>query len=84
MEDARLFATHTRQAQFQTIKNVGHFLDMEHPTAWHDTQQALLGFLQPASALVKLESPPPLRSRHRYAASGRIFSHSAVHSHLPR
>jgi len=84
VEDAHLFAAHSRQAQFQTIKNAGHFLDMEHPTAWHDTQQALLGFLQPASSLVKLESPPLLCSRHRYAASDRIFSHRAAHSHLPR
>lgn len=75
VEDARLFAAHTRQAQFQTIKNAGHFLDMEHPTAWHDTQQALLSFLQPPA--VRTPSPsrslafssksaviPPLRSAH--------------------
>ncbi|MCU1752020.1 alpha/beta fold hydrolase [Pseudomonas sp. 6D_7.1_Bac1] len=49
VEDARLFAAHARQSRFHTIKNAGHFLDMEHPAAWHDTQQALLGFLQPAS-----------------------------------
>ncbi len=84
VEDARLFVRHSRQAQFQTINNAGHFLDMEHPTAWHDTQQALLGFLQPASSLVKPKSPPPLGSPHRYATSDRIFSHSAAHNHLPR
>jgi|SRR5471030_2739085 len=84
VEDARLFAGHARQSQFHTIKNAGHFLDMEHQTAWHDTQQALLNFLQPASCLVKPKSSPPLGSRHRYAASDRIFSHSAGHSHLPR
>jgi len=48
VEDARLFAAHARQSRFHTIKNTGHFLDMEHPAAWHDTRQALLGFLQPA------------------------------------
>ncbi|POA29335.1 MULTISPECIES: alpha/beta fold hydrolase [unclassified Pseudomonas] len=48
VEDARLFAAHARQSRFHTIKNAGHFLDMEHPAAWHDTRQALLGFLQPA------------------------------------
>ncbi|MGF6455665.1 alpha/beta fold hydrolase [Pseudomonas frederiksbergensis] len=83
VEDARLFATHSRQAQFQTIKNAGHFLDMEHPTAWHDTQQVLLGFLQPASSLVKPKSPPLLGSPHRYTTSDRIFSHSTAHNHLP-
>lgn len=57
---------------------------MEHQTAWHDTQQALLGFLLPASSLVKPKSTPLLGSRHRYAASDRIFSHRAAHSHLPR
>ncbi len=48
VEDARLFAAHARQARFHTIKNAGHFLDMEHPAAWHETRLALLGFLQPA------------------------------------
>ncbi|RJG09315.1 alpha/beta hydrolase [Pseudomonas cavernicola] len=83
-EDARLFAGHVRQCQFRTIKNTGHFLDMEHKAAWHDTQQALLGFLQPVSSLAKPKSTPPLGSLHRYAASGRLYSHSAAHSHLTR
>ncbi|PMV97151.1 MULTISPECIES: alpha/beta fold hydrolase [unclassified Pseudomonas] len=83
-QDARLFAGHVRQCQFSTIKNTGHFLDMEHKAAWHDTQHALLGFLLPASSLVMPKSTPPLGSRHRYAASDRIFSHRAAHSHLPR
>jgi len=51
VEDARLFAGHVRQCQFSTIQNAGHFLDMEHKAAWHDTRQALLGFLQPAPRL---------------------------------
>jgi rhamnosyltransferase subunit A len=51
--DARLFANHAPQSQFRTIKNTGHFLDMEHQAAWHDCQQALLGFLQPPSSLAK-------------------------------
>jgi pimeloyl-ACP methyl ester carboxylesterase len=48
VEDARLFAKHAPQSRFHTIKNTGHFLDMEHSAAWHDAQHALLGFLQPA------------------------------------
>jgi rhamnosyltransferase subunit A len=84
VEDAHLFAGHARQSQFHTIKNAGHFLDMEHQAAWHDTQQALLGFLQPASSLAKPKSTPLLGSRYRYAASDRIFSHGAAHNHLPR
>ena len=62
--DARLFAGHARQCQFRTIKNTGHFLDLEHKAAWHDTRQALLGFLLPASSLAK--GTPPSDSR-RYA-----------------
>lgn len=56
VEDARLFAAHARQARFHTIKNTGHFLDMEHPAAWHETRQALLGFLQPACGTVSQAS----------------------------
>ncbi|MGG7651649.1 MULTISPECIES: alpha/beta fold hydrolase [unclassified Pseudomonas] len=48
VEDARIFADHAPQASFHTIRNTGHFLDMEHPAALHDTRQALLGFLDPA------------------------------------
>ena len=59
--DARLFAAHARQCQFRTIGNAGHFLDMEHKTAWRDTRQALLGFLQPAMA-----TSTPLLDGHRY------------------
>lgn len=51
VEDARLFAEHAPQSRFHTIKNAGHFLDMEHQAALHDTQQALLDFLQPASRI---------------------------------
>jgi len=56
VEDAHLFANHARQCQFRTIKNAGHFLDMEHKAAWQDTQQALLGFLQPATRLARTGS----------------------------
>jgi hypothetical protein len=66
VEDARLFARHSRQAQFQTINNAGHFLDMEHPAAWHDTQQALLGFLQPTGS-----RPLPLSQPRNPAFSGK-------------
>lgn len=48
-EDARLFADHAPQSRFHTVTNAGHFLDMEHPAAWQETRQALLGFLQPAA-----------------------------------
>lgn len=67
-QDARLFAEHARQSEFHTVKKAGHFLDMEHQAAWHDTQQALLGFLQPA---------------HHCATGDRAGSHSAARSHSP-
>jgi len=46
--DARLFAEHVPDCQFSTLRNTGHFLDMEHKGAWLQAQQALLGFLQAA------------------------------------
>ena len=64
--DARLFAGHVRQSQFRTIGNAGHFLDMEHKTAWRNTRQALLGFLQPAMA-----ASVPLLDGHRYPLADR-------------
>src|SRR3990167_8884987 len=70
--DARLFVAHVRQGQFRTIDNAGHFLDMEHKTAWRDTCQALLGFLQPAAVPVMAASAP-LPDRHRYpVADSRV------------
>ncbi|MDA7087172.1 alpha/beta hydrolase [Pseudomonas sp. SA3-5] len=68
--DARLFAEHVRQCQFRTIADAGHFLDMEHKTAWHDTRQALLGFLQPATAVPAMATSAPLLDGQRYTAAG--------------
>jgi pimeloyl-ACP methyl ester carboxylesterase len=65
-EDARLFAEHAPLCQFRTIENTGHFLDMEHKAAWHDTRQALLGFLQPASPSAMTQ---PLDKYRRVAAT---------------
>jgi hypothetical protein len=39
---------------------------MEHPAAWHDTQQALLGFLQPTGS-----RPLPLSQPRNPAFSGK-------------
>ncbi|WP_165663781.1 alpha/beta fold hydrolase [Metapseudomonas otitidis] len=44
-EDARGFARHVRDCQFATIRNVGHFIDIEHKAGWQQTQDVLLGFL---------------------------------------
>ncbi|VVO43422.1 alpha/beta fold hydrolase [Pseudomonas fluorescens] len=75
VEDARLFANHAPQSRFHTIKNAGHFLDMEHQAALHDTQQALLDFLQPASWIA-----PPLDSG-QHCAAGQPILHSSMGSH---
>ncbi|UTW07008.1 alpha/beta fold hydrolase [Pseudomonas benzenivorans] len=45
-QDVRLFAEHLDDCQFATVDNAGHFLDMEHKTAWTQTRDVLLGFLQ--------------------------------------
>jgi len=70
--DARLFASHAPQSQFRTIKNTGHFLDLEHQAAWHDTQQALLGFLQPVCGLSKPKHEQQLDKAYGYAARERL------------
>ncbi|BCA30439.1 MULTISPECIES: alpha/beta fold hydrolase [Pseudomonadaceae] len=44
-EDARGFARHVRDCQFATIRNAGHFIDLEHKAGWQQTQDVLLGFL---------------------------------------
>nr|WP_298143042.1 alpha/beta hydrolase [uncultured Pseudomonas sp.] len=51
-EDTRLFADHIEHCQFATIKNAGHFLDMEHKNAWLQSRAAVLGFLQAPSRAV--------------------------------
>ncbi|CAN7311831.1 alpha/beta fold hydrolase [Pseudomonas sp. TUM22785] len=49
-KDAQLFAEHVRDCQFATIRNAGHFIDIEHKAGWLQTQQVMLGFLDtPAS-----------------------------------
>jgi rhamnosyltransferase subunit A len=48
--DARLFAEQAADCQFQVIERAGHFLDLEHKSAWADTRGALLGFLARDSA----------------------------------
>lgn len=44
--DARLMARYINDCHFATVSNAGHFIDMEHKSAWLQTQNALLGFLQ--------------------------------------
>ncbi|WP_312230047.1 alpha/beta hydrolase [Pseudomonas sp.] len=44
--DARLMAHYINDCHFATVSNAGHFIDMEHKSAWLQTQNALLAFLQ--------------------------------------
>jgi len=44
--DARLMARYINDCHFATVSNAGHFIDMEHKSAWLQTQNALLAFLQ--------------------------------------
>ena len=46
--DARLFAPVVQHSTFSTIQSTGHFLDMEHKCARHDSRDALINFLTPA------------------------------------
>lgn len=64
--DARLFQNHVRDCHFTTIKDAGHFLDMEHKAACLDSQNALLSFLTPA--------PEPSRNRYRQVQTHHAFA----------
>lgn len=55
--DARLFAEHVPDCQFSTLRNTGHFLDMEHKDACLQSQQALLGFLHAAPSVAQHTRP---------------------------
>ena len=46
--DARHFAQPIANSHFISLENTGHFLDMEHKSASHNSKAALLDFLQPA------------------------------------
>ncbi|KAA0694730.1 alpha/beta hydrolase [Halopseudomonas laoshanensis] len=43
--DARLFSHMAPQSQFATIRHTGHFLELEHKTAWQDVKQAVERFV---------------------------------------
>lgn len=45
-EDARAFGGHVRDAQFVSIAQAGHFLDMEHKAACEGHRRVLLGFFE--------------------------------------
>ncbi|KAF1072794.1 MAG: Rhamnosyltransferase 1 subunit A [Pseudomonas citronellolis] len=45
--EAKLFQQLIGDCQFHTIRNAGHFIDVEHKQAWQQTQDAMLGFLRP-------------------------------------
>lgn len=43
--DAQRFARMAPQAEFATIRHTGHFLELEHKTAWQDVKQAVERFV---------------------------------------
>lgn len=50
-EDAQLFASLAPQSGFATIRHTGHFLELEHKTAWQDVRQAVEGFVLDGSVM---------------------------------
>ncbi|MED5610882.1 MULTISPECIES: alpha/beta fold hydrolase [Pseudomonas] len=52
--EAKLFQQLIRDCEFRTIRNAGHFIDVEHKQGWQDTRDALLGFLKPQRQPVSL------------------------------
>lgn len=53
-EDARLFQQLIRDCEFRTIRNAGHFIDVEHKQGWQETRDAMLAFLRPQRQQVSL------------------------------
>ncbi|MEE5059094.1 alpha/beta hydrolase [Pseudomonas alliivorans] len=66
--DAVHFAKYVKNCSFSVIEAAGHFLDMEHKAACHDSKLALLSFLQPEPAVAE-------SSRHAYQL---VQSHNAL------
>lgn len=44
-DDARLFAGMAPASKFVRIRHTGHFLELEHKTAWQEVKQAVEGFV---------------------------------------
>nr|AAA25978.1 putative [Pseudomonas aeruginosa PAO1] len=63
--EARQFGQLIRGAEFHTIRNAGHFIDVEHKAAWQQTQDALLAFLRPqrSSRSTRSTAPSPTAPR---------------------
>ncbi|WP_263146272.1 alpha/beta hydrolase [Pseudomonas sp. RIT-PI-AD] len=58
-EDARQFAGLIGQSTFATVRNAGHFLDLEHKLACLETRDAVLGFLRTPAPLARRHPPRP-------------------------
>lgn len=65
--DAVMFGNYVQHSHFSCIEAAGHFLDMEHKTAARDTQQAVLGFLKPATAVVETQHYHHAPAQEHYA-----------------
>jgi len=52
--DALYFADLAKRSEYVTIRNTGHFLEMEHQTAWEDVRQAVERFLLAADRVTGL------------------------------
>lgn len=50
-DDALLFTQYAPQSIFRRIAQAGHFLEMEHKSAWLQTRDSVLAFLKPLPAL---------------------------------
>lgn len=52
--DALYFADLARRSEYVKIRDTGHFLEMEHHTAWEDVRQAVAGFMSAEDAVPRL------------------------------
>ncbi|WP_150299308.1 alpha/beta fold hydrolase [Pseudomonas profundi] len=75
-EDARKFSGLAPQAEFVTVRHCGHFLEMEHRTAWWEVRRAVEGFLlarpkpKPAEAKQPVAEQPNVLPFRKVASVG--------------
>ncbi|MEH6567026.1 MAG: alpha/beta hydrolase [Halopseudomonas sp.] len=59
-EDALHFGTLAPRAEFQRIAHTGHFLDLEHKTAWQDTRAAVENFVLRDTSIIESNPRQPM------------------------
>ncbi|MEH6389675.1 MAG: alpha/beta hydrolase [Pseudomonas profundi] len=73
-DDARKFGNLAPQAEFLTIRHCGHFLEMEHRTAWWEVRRAVEGFLLARPKPKPAEQPAPVVEQQNVVPFRKVAS----------